>query len=91
MTQYDDRVQYQRDILEAEEWAKTAKSVHIHSCDTCWYDNRPQDTANGQKVTDVQYNSGIITRSRNGKVFHTFGEVLKGEELVRSYIRSQQR
>ncbi len=90
MTQYDDRVQYQRDLLEAEDWAKTAKSVHIHSTNSCWYDDRPQDTKKGT-VTDIQYNSGIITRSRNGKVFHTFGEVLKGEELVRSYIRSQQR
>ncbi len=90
MTQYDDRVQYQRDLLEAEEWAKTAKSVHVHSTDSCWYDDRPQDTKKGA-VTDIQYNSGVITRSRNGKVFHTFGEKLSTNELVREFIRSQQR
>jgi len=89
MTQYDDRVQYQRDLLEAEEWAKGVRSCHVHSTDTCWYDDRPQDTESGS-VTDIQYNNGIITRTKKGKLIHTFGEALKGEELVRSYIRSQQ-
>ena len=36
MTQYDDRVQYQRDLLKAEEWSKTSASIHVHSTDTMW-------------------------------------------------------
>jgi hypothetical protein len=90
MTQYDDRVQYQRDLLKAEEWAKTSASIHVHSTDTMWYDNRPQDTKKGKSaVTDTIYNSGLVVRTRNGKHIHTFGERLTGEELVRSFIRHQ--
>lgn len=89
MTQYDERVQYQREVLEAEEWAKGIKSIHIHSENSMWYDDRPHDTMKGT-VTDTQYNSGIIVRTRRGKHIHTFGKVLTGDELVRAYIRSQQ-
>ena len=42
MTQYDDRVQYQRDKIEAEDWAKVPRSIHVHSCTSMWYDNRPR-------------------------------------------------
>ncbi len=90
MTQYDERVQYQREMLEAEEWAKGIKSIHIHSEPSMWYDDRPQDTENFQKVTDTQFNSGVIVRTRRGKLIHKFGKELTGDELVRSYIRSQQ-
>jgi len=90
MTQYDERVQYQREVLEAEEWSKGIKSIHVHSENSMWYDDRPQDTKKGT-VTDTQYNSGIIKRTRKGKLIHTFGKVLTGDELVRAYIRSQQR
>ena len=34
MTQYDDRVQYQRDLIAAEKWAETPKYIHIHSLDS---------------------------------------------------------
>lgn len=90
MTQYDDRVQYQRDKIEAEDWAKVPRSIHVHSCTSMWYDNRPQDTDEGA-VTDTEYNSGIIIRTKNGKHIHTFGKLLTTDELVRSYVRSQQR
>lgn len=89
MTQYDDRVQYQRDLLAAEKWAKTPKYVHIHSLDSNDYDTRPQDTKEGT-VTDTAYNSGLIVRTRNGKHIHTFGTELKGAKLVDAYIRGQQ-
>ena len=62
MTQYDERVQYQRDLLEAEEWAKTIKSGHAHSLNSMWYDTRPQDTEDGKHVMDTQYFSGLIKR-----------------------------
>ena len=91
MTEYTWEVEKQRQMLMAEEWAKTPKSVHIHSCSSCWYDTRPQDTENGKKVTDIQYNNGIITRLRKGKMIATFGEKLEGEELRRAWLRGQQR
>ena len=89
MTQYDDRVQYQRDLIAAEKWAETPKYIHIHSISSNHYDDRPQDTEKGT-VTDTAYNSGIIVRTRNGKHIHTFGKKLKGAELVDAYIRGQQ-
>lgn len=89
MTQYDDRVQYQRDLIAAEEWAETPKYIHIHSISSNHYDTRPQDTEKGT-VTDTAYNSGIIVRTKNGKHIHTFGKKLKGAELVDAYIKGLQ-
>ena len=91
MTQYDDRVQYQRDLLEAEKWSDQPKYVHVHYLDSNHYDTRPQDTKEGTvTVTDTAYNSGIIVRTKNGKHIHTFGKKLKGAELVDAYIKGQQ-
>ena len=38
-------------------------------------------------VTDTEYNSGVITRHRNGKLIHTFGEELRGDALLDSFQR----
>ena len=73
MTQYEDIVDYQRELLAAEKWAWEVKCVHIHQLKSMWYDNRPQDTDNGA-VTDVQYNNGVIVRSKKGKEIHRFGK-----------------
>tara|TARA_Y100000590_G_scaffold463989_1_gene632245 strand:+ start:711 stop:986 length:276 start_codon:yes stop_codon:yes gene_type:complete len=86
MTQYDERVQRQRDKLEAEEWAKGVKWIHVHRLKSMWYDDRPQDTDDGS-VTDTMYNSGLIVRTRDGKHIHTFGEALKGDDLVYEWGR----
>ena len=91
MTQYDEVVEYQRLLIEAEEWSWGFKSLHIHSLSSMWYDDRPEDTANGERVTDVQQNNGVIIRSKNGKEIHRFGEAKEGEDLVRSYVRNSQR
>ena len=50
-----------------------------------WYDTRPQDTADGEHVTDIIYNSGLIKRilSDGSEVF--FGKELKGKDLLDSY------
>lgn len=88
MTQYDDTVERQRLLLEAEEWAKGVKSLHVHSFDSMWYDDRPQDTKGKKMVTDTEYNNGVITRHQNGKLIHTFGEELTGDELIDSYVRN---
>jgi len=87
MTQYDDRVQYQRDLLAAEEWAKSFSSFHNHSLSSMWYDTRPQDTQDGKRVTDIIFNSGLIQRTcADGSVVY-FGKELTGKDLVDSYLK----
>jgi len=87
MTQYFDVVERQRLINEATDWAEKVKAIHAHSLDSMYYDNRPEDTADGKGVTDVEYNSGVIVRYQNGEVIHTFGVKLTGDELLDSYTR----
>ncbi len=87
MGQYSDRVERQRLLLEAEEWAQGIQSLHAHSLNTMWYDTRPQDTEDGKGVVDKQFNSGLIERTlKDGtKVF--FGTELKGDQLIDEYTR----
>ena len=47
MTQYDDTVERQRTLLEAEKWSVGVKAIHAHSISSMWYDDRPQDTSEG--------------------------------------------
>ena len=86
MTQYNETVNNQRLLLEAEEWAKGIKSIHAHSTSSMWYDTRPQDTEEGKSVVDTQYNSGVIKRDilSTNEVF-MFGKALTGQELVDEY------
>ena len=88
MTQHDEKVQYQRDLLNAENWATGFKTLHIHSLKSMWYETEEseKDLENGS-VTDVQYNDGIIIRKQQGKVIRSFGKTLNGEELVRAFLR----
>ena len=88
MTQYEYRVNLQRDKLAAEKWAKGIKSIHVHQLKSMWYDNRPQDTNDGA-VTDIQYNDSTVERRKNGKIIHTFGTPLIGEELLYKYSQSR--
>ena len=85
MTEFDTSVDRQRILLKAEKWANTPKCVHIHSLQSMWYDDRPEDTADGQSVTDVQYNSGLITRMKDGTIIHTWGEAKSGDDLIWAY------
>ena len=90
MGQYDDVVEKQRILLEAEEWAKGVKSLHTHSLTSMWYETeftKKEIEVNGA-VTDTEYNNGVITRHRQGKLVHTFGEALTGNELIDSYCKS---
>jgi len=91
MTQYEGAVEKQRLLLEAEEWARGVDNIHVHGLSSMWYDNRPEDTADGEYVTDTAYNSGLIERSKNGKIIHYFGEVLKGEDLIQEYLKKNGR
>ena len=87
MGQYDDKVERQRILLAAEEWALGVKSLHAHSLSSMWYDNRPEDTADGKGVVDRQFNSGLIERTLdNGSVVY-FGEQLKGDELIQEFLK----
>ena len=91
MTQYENEVEYQRQKLAAEEWANGVKSIHAHSLSSLWYDDRPQDTADGQKVVDREFNSGRIERTlENGQVFIFTKYELKGDELIDSYVQNNQ-
>ena len=87
MGQYDDKVERQRILLAAEEWALGVKSLHAHSLSSMWYDDRPEDTADGKGVVDRQFNSGLIERTLdNGSVVY-FGEQLKGEDLIQEFLK----
>ena len=88
MGQYDERVERQRLLLEAEEWAKSVNAIHAHSLNSMWYDNRPQDTSEGKNVCDVEYNNGVIKRTcQDGSIVY-FGKELKGDALIDAYSRS---
>ena len=87
MTQYDSLVEKQRLLIEAEEWAKGTSNIHCHSINSMWYDNRPEDTANGKSVMDITYNSGLIERRLDsGKTIY-FGKKLSGDALIQEYLR----
>lgn len=88
MSQYNDRVEKQRLLLEAEEWSNGVNSIHAHSMDSLWYDTRPQDTADGKSVLDIQYNSGLVKREFPDGDYVYLGSELTGTELVNEYIRS---
>ena len=88
MGQYDDVVERQRVLLEAEEWAKQPRSVQVHRLTSMWYETEEsvKDFENGG-VTDTHYNGGHVVRQQNGKVIRTFGEQVTGEDLVNAYVR----
>lgn len=87
MSEYDDKVQQQRDKLAAEKWAKGVRSLQAHSLKSMWYDDRPQDTDNGS-VMDVHFNDGSIQRTiqSTGETV-IMGKQLTGEDLVYEYSR----
>ena len=88
MTQYTEEVKMQAAKLAAEEWAAIPNAIHVHSLNTMWYDDRPQDTEDGS-VIDTTYNDGTITRTKDGKVIHTWKQYAKsGEELMYDYQRA---
>ena len=58
MTQYNETVERQRLLLEAEEWAGGVKSLHAHSFTSMWYDTRGNDGS----VMDIEYNNGVVKR-----------------------------
>lgn len=87
MTEYTEEVEKVKAMREAEEWAKGTSGIHVHSFNSMYYDDRPQDTADGKSVTDIEYNTGVVKRYQNGVHIHTFGKEPVGEELYDMYMR----
>jgi hypothetical protein len=88
MTQYDERVEQQRNKILAEEWAKTVKQIHAHSLDSIWYDDRPEDTAEGTRtVLDVEYNDGSVRRTLDNDEVVIMGIQLTGQDLVDKFVK----
>jgi len=85
MTQYNETVERQRLLLEAEKWASGVKSLHAHSFTSMWYDTRGNDGS----VMDIEYNNGVVKREirSTGETVY-FGEALTGQALLDSYIRN---
>ena len=85
MTEYNETVERQRLLLEAEKWSQGVKSLHAHSFTSMWYDTRGNDGS----VLDVEYNNGVVQRTikSSGEIIY-FGEALSGQELLDSYIRN---
>jgi len=90
MSQYNDKVEQQRLKIEAEEWAKGVRSMHAHSLSSMWYDNRPQDTADGKGVVDIEFNDGSVKRTLSNEQVVMMGTQLKGEDLIQSYTKNSQ-
>ena len=69
MGEFDYKVQRQRVLLEAEEWADGVKSIHVHGITSMYYETAESkaDIEKNGNVTDTEYNSGLIVRERNGK------------------------
>ena len=89
MTQYDDTVEKQRILLEAEDWAKGVKSIHAHSIDSMHYDTRPDDTEKGSRnVLDVEYNDCSVKRTLDNNEIVMFGHALSGQDLIDAFVKS---
>ncbi len=87
MGQFSDKVEKQRLLLEAEEWAKGVASIHCHSISSMWYDTRPKDTENGKSVCDRMFNDGLVERTLDNGAIVYIGKQLTGEELIMEYER----
>ena len=91
MGEFDLRVQRQKVLLEAEDWADGIKSIHVHGITSMYYEtaeSKADIEKNGQ-VTDTEYNSGLIVRERNGKEVCTFGIRKTGDDLIDAYLTGQ--
>jgi|TARA_B100001094_G_C17832841_1_gene624089 hypothetical protein len=85
MTEYNETVERQRLLLEAEKWSQGVKSLHAHSFTSMWYDTRGNDGS----VMDIEYNNGVVKREikSTGETVY-FGKALTGQALLDSYIRN---
>ena len=88
MTQYNDKVELQKQNLKAEEYKDTPKNLHAHSLDSMWYETEETKPQTKEGVIDIQYMDGRIERTlKNGKKI-TLVEGMKGEDLVQEVTRN---
>ena len=88
MTQYDEKVELQKQILKAEEYKDTPKNLHAHSLDSMWYETEETKPQTKEGVVDVQYMDGRIERTlKNGKRY-TIVEGRTGEDVVQEVVRN---
>lgn len=82
MTQYDERVEMQKRILEAEKFKDEPTCLHAHSLDSMWYETEKSKKDTKKGVLDVQYMDGRIERTlKNGKKY-LLVKGKTGEDLV---------
>ena len=88
MSQYNQVVERQRQMIEAEEWSKGVKAIHAHSLTSLWYETNPDRTGDDLMVCDVEFNDGSISRDyiNTGKT-EIIGERLTGQELLNEFGR----
>ena len=91
MGQFNEVVERQRILLEAEDWADGVKSIHVHGITSMYYETAESkaDIEKNGHVTDTEYNSGLIVRERNGKKVCTFGIRKTGDDLIDAYLTGQ--
>ena len=89
MTQYNQQVERQAVLLEAESWAKEIRSYHYHNLSNMWYDTRPEDTADGKYVRDTQYNDESIERELEDGTIVYRRVRLSGDALIKKYLSEQ--
>ena len=89
MTQYNDKVELQKQILKAEEYKDTPKNLHAHSLDSMWYETEETKADAVKGVMDTQFMDGRIERVVNstGKKY-ILKEGLTGEDLVQEVTRN---
>ena len=89
MTEYNHKVELQRQILLAEEHVDTVINIHAHSITSMWYetDETIKDAVKG--VIDIQYMDGRIERevSTTGKKY-TLVEGRTGADLGQEVTRN---
>jgi hypothetical protein len=92
MGQYDYKVERQRLLLEAEEWAQGVKDIHAFNTNETkmWYEKRPEDG----RVIDTRYNDERIKRELCGdrpkgtkRTIWLSGNQLKGDDLINAYTK----
>ena len=88
MSQYNEKVALQRQILKAEEYVNQPTCIHAHRLTSMWYDNDQtvKDVADG--VMDIQYMDGRVERTLNSGKKYILVEGKKGAELVQEVTRN---
>ena len=89
MTEYNHKVELQRQILLAEEHVDTVINIHAHSITSMWYETDETIKDADKGVIDIQYMDGRIERevSTTGKKY-TLVEGRTGADLVQEVTRN---